>query len=102
VYKNVKKTCSKDNMCLNKGHTDIVAYKGVFIYFCIHGGENLFDDGILRCASVTLAVALLHPTGELGGPDSSAAGETLEDIQSLWDLRNSARSWGRRPGACSV
>jgi hypothetical protein len=26
-------TCSKDNTCLNKGHTDIVAYKGVFIYF---------------------------------------------------------------------
>jgi hypothetical protein len=25
-------TCSKDNTCLNKGHTDIVAYKGVFIY----------------------------------------------------------------------
>jgi hypothetical protein len=22
-----------DNMCLNKGHADIVAYKGVFIYF---------------------------------------------------------------------
>jgi hypothetical protein len=25
--------CSKDNTCLNKGHADIVAYKGVFIYF---------------------------------------------------------------------
>jgi hypothetical protein len=26
-------TCSNDNTCLNKGHADIVAYKGVFIYF---------------------------------------------------------------------
>jgi hypothetical protein len=26
-------TCSKDNPGLNKGHADIVAYKGVFIYF---------------------------------------------------------------------
>jgi hypothetical protein len=24
---------TKDNTCLNKGHADIVAYKGVFIYF---------------------------------------------------------------------
>jgi hypothetical protein len=28
-------TCSKDNTCLNKGHADIVAYKGVFIYFLL-------------------------------------------------------------------
>jgi hypothetical protein len=26
-------TCSIDNTSLNKGHADIVAYKGVFIYF---------------------------------------------------------------------
>jgi hypothetical protein len=40
VYVNVSiiwpiwaETCSKDNTFLYKGHADIVAYKGVFIYF---------------------------------------------------------------------
>jgi hypothetical protein len=50
VYKNVKRTaacntngsvfiaetCSKDTTCLNKGYADIVAYKGVFIYFIVY------------------------------------------------------------------
>jgi hypothetical protein len=36
--------------------------------------------GFLLSAFVMLAVALLHPTGKLGGPDGAAARETLEDI----------------------
>jgi hypothetical protein len=60
------------------------------------------DDTVLLYRCVMLTVAVLHPTGKPGGPDSAVAGEALEDIQSVWDIRDSARSWGGGPRACSV
>jgi hypothetical protein len=63
---------------------------------------NSLDDGVSVSAFVFLTVALLHPIGKSGGPDSAVAGETLEDIQSLWDIRDGARSWGGWPRTRSV
>jgi len=60
------------------------------------------DDTVLVYRCVMLTVALLHPTGKPGGPDSPVAREALENIQSVWDIRDSARSWGCGPRACSV
>lgn len=57
---------------------------------------------MLFYAIVILAVALLHPTGKPGRPDSAVAGETLEDIQSVRDIRDCARSWSGGPRACPV
>lgn len=63
---------------------------------------NSVNDGMLLSAFVMLTVALLHPTRKLGGPDGAVEGETLENIQSLRNIRNSARSWGSRPRTCPV
>jgi hypothetical protein len=57
---------------------------------------------ILLYVFAMLAVALLHPTGKPGGSDSAVAGETLEDIQSVWDIRDCSRSWCGRTRTCSV
>jgi hypothetical protein len=64
--------------------------------------DSVRVNRILLYASVMLAVALLHPTGKPGGPDGAVAGETLEDIQSIWDIRDCARSWGGGPRASPV
>jgi hypothetical protein len=56
-------TCSKDNTCLNKGHADIVAYKGVFIYLstCLWNQSRCicrltevmsYDMGVRICCSI--------------------------------------------------
>jgi hypothetical protein len=57
---------------------------------------------MLLYACVPLAVALLHPTGKPRGTDSAVAGETLEDIQSVWDVGDRTRTWSGGPRACPI
>jgi hypothetical protein len=62
-------TCSKDNTCLNKGHADIVAYKGVFIYFlrssetgCTNQELIIFVVCVYVCLCLCDAISLLGTT----------------------------------------
>jgi hypothetical protein len=46
VYKNVKRTA-----CLNKGHADIGAYKGVFIYLLRYSATECTNQELRYCIS---------------------------------------------------
>jgi hypothetical protein len=69
-------TCSNDNTYLNKGHADIVAYKGVFIYFLRYSATG--------CTNQELR---LKETGKSGAKKTCGLrSRRIETIKDEWGV----------------